>query len=148
MTSNLALALRKRLPRYNKYAESEAVDYLQAIPLAGGLIHGISRPAQGNSRLESGVVQGATGLAGGITGGALGGITGGLSGVVANQALGVGEDHRGKLIALGAVAGMLLGSSVGTAAGSAAGRFVSKREVMTPADWAQLAQATRNQQQR
>jgi hypothetical protein len=154
MDTRLALAIAKQLSRNNKYAESEIVDYLQAVPFAGGLLHGIARPAQGNSRLESGVVQGTTGLAGGIAGGTLGGVAGGFAGNKLHEILRDNQPGRTqdelqqqqqKLIAIGALLGVLMGGSTGTAAGSAAGRFVSKREVMTPADWVQLAEATRRQ---
>lgn len=108
-------------------------DWTAFIPYAGGGIHGMLRPAEGASRLETAMGQGAAGFTGGVLGG-LGGLGAGLGAahlMTGPQELGEGGKQA---LALFLMASTLAGASVGTAGGTYVARPMLKRDVVTPED--------------
>jgi len=126
---------------FNNYLNKKAAeddrrtnaDFTHAIPLIGGAINGLVDPARGNSRIESGAIQGLAGFGGGIAGGATGL---GVGMYAADRAGLTSRDTGAKVLAIAAT---LLGASLGTAIGSGATKWASKRDVMTPTDWKNLS---------
>ena len=88
---------------------------LSVLPGVGGGLHGILDPAEGASRLETGVVEGMGGLAGTAAGG--------LLGLYLLNKMENGEEDPETQLALAG-----LGASLGSITGSSLGRELVKRE--------------------